>query len=125
LKYIFGDKTFKKQLISVSEKHSFFPYYITITSSIFFSHKIVELLFSKLFKIPSLSFKISSLNKLTPVTYIRYFSLLPSILAIAAAVFGKISFGNAENMFSLLTFDLIALTSISLLSTIWATQRSL
>jgi hypothetical protein len=59
------------------------------------------------------------------VTYIRYFSLIPSIVAITAAVLGKISFENLENMFSLLTWDLIALTSISLISTIWVAQRSL
>lgn len=59
------------------------------------------------------------------MTYIRYFSLIPSIVAIIAAVLGKISFENLENMFSLLTWDLIALTSISLISTIWVAQRSL
>jgi hypothetical protein len=41
LKYIFGDKTFKNQLVSIGQKFSFFPYYFTITCSIFFSHKII------------------------------------------------------------------------------------
>lgn len=50
--------------------------------------------------------------------------MVPSLLAIAAAVFGRFSF-DTEQMFSLLTWDLITLTSISLISTIWTAQRSI
>lgn len=56
--------------------------YSCIITSIVISHKFIEILFSNLFESGFFIYKVSNKKDLVPLNYIRYISLLPSVLAI-------------------------------------------
>lgn len=59
-------------------------FYLIIIASLMFSHKFSEILFSNLFRHAFFVFKVKSVLKFSPLNYIKYFSLLPSLVGIAA-----------------------------------------
>jgi hypothetical protein len=56
--------------------------YSCIITSLILSHKFIEILFSNLFESGFFIYKVTAKKDLVPLNYIRYFSLLPSVLAV-------------------------------------------
>lgn len=82
-KYVWKDEKFQMQYKKLGKtKTGPCVTYSCIVTSIVFSHKFIEILFSNLFESNFFIYKVSAKKDLVPLNYIRYVSLLPSVLAI-------------------------------------------
>jgi len=99
--------------------------YSTIGVSIVLSAKYIELLFSNLFESTYFVYKVSDKIKFTPINYTRYASLLLSVIAVIGA--GIANYERQTQSLSSLVYiqsvDLIIVTMISFLASIWCTIR--
>ena len=94
--------------------------------SIVLSHKWLDILFSNLFEINHCIYKISGINKLTPINYIRYVSVVASIIAITgAAIAGyDTQTGSIHSMTFMESIDLIIVTIVACILSTVATKRN-
>lgn len=84
-KYIWEDEKFARHLERMKgSKLGNISFYLIIFASLMFSHKFSEILFSNLFRHTFFVFKVKSVLKFSPLNYVKYFSLLPSLVGIAA-----------------------------------------
>lgn len=82
-KYVWKDEKFQMQYKKLGKtKTGKCVTYSCIITSIVFSHKFIEILFSNLFESNFFIYKVSAKKDLVPLNYIRYISLLSSVLAI-------------------------------------------
>ena len=93
--------------------------------SVITSHKWIEILFSNLFEVRYFTFKVEDKLKMTPFNYIRYFSVIPSLIAITGASIS--SFEHQPSKMGSLVFiqslDLIIVTILAAIVGLWVTVR--
>lgn len=86
-RYIWEDTKFQgnlKKLRNKTKTGVSVTYTCFVTTAVL-SHKFVEILFSNLFEAGYFIYKVEDKTKLTPLNYIRYVSLVASVLAIVGA----------------------------------------
>jgi hypothetical protein len=126
-KYIWTDDKFQSNVKRLRNKTKCgmpMTYLLLILSGIL-SHKIIDLLYSNLFELSCLTYKVSLTNKLTPLNYIRYASLACSLLAIvgaAAANYQSQPLQLGSTVF-IQSIDLIIVTLLAAIAGILATKR--
>lgn len=99
--------------------------YFFIGVSVLFSHKWMDLLFSNFFETAHCIYKVTIVNKLTPLNYIRYASIFASIIAIAgAAIAGYDTQAyKSSSIIFMQSLDLIVVTVVSCIFSIVVTKR--
>jgi len=100
--------------------------YTFVGISISLSHKWLDILFSNLFEVDHCIYKVSIVNKLTPLNYMRYVSILASIIAIggaAAAGYDTQSYKTNSVTF-MQSIDLIIVTIVACIFSIVVTKRN-
>lgn len=126
-KYVWPDEKFQLHLsrLAAKTKCGKCSTYLTLVLSVALSSKIPDLLFSNLFETQYFLYKVTQVNKFTPLNYIRYFSLLPTLLAIVGA--GMANYEVQTLSLSSLAFiqsiDLIVVTLLAAIIAIWSTVR--
>lgn len=126
-KYVWEDDKFeshKKKLRRTRCSLSMTYFFIGI--SMVLSHKWLDILFSNLFEVNHCIFKISEVNKLTPLNYIRYISILASIIAIgggAVAGYDTQSY-NTNSITFMQSIDLVIVTVVACIFSIVVTKRN-
>lgn len=125
-RYVWSDSKFQQCLLRL-RKTCFgrVMIYMCCTVAVILSHKHICLLFSNLFGSKFFKYKVSSLSKLTPLNVVRYCSLVPSILALAAGGvlnYGVQSLGTASVVF-IQSIDSIVVTLLALVFAVWVTIR--
>lgn len=126
-RYIWKDEKFEQNAkkLRAKTKCGIPMTYILLVLSGILSHKIVDLLFSNLFELGYLIYKVSMVSKLTPFNYIRYASLLPSIIAIVGAAIANYQaqpFQLNSSVF-IQSIDTIIVTIIAAIAAIATTKR--
>ena len=127
-RYIWADDKFQSQMGKLASKTrcGVSVLYLVLVLSVAMSHKVLELLFSNLFQTSYLTYKVTQVNKFTPLNYIRYCSILPTVLAVVGA--GMANYEVQTLTLSSLVFvqsiDLIIVTVLSAIAGLWATVRT-
>ena len=86
---------------------------------------MLQIFFSNFLGSRHFSYKLSTVNKLVPLNYLLYVSALPSVLAIVGASIVSYEFqtqGAGSSLF-LASIDLIIVTLIGIITSIWVTNR--
>lgn len=126
-KYLYPDSKFYKQMINNSQKSVLgkCPLYTIIIISFSSSHKLFQILFSNFLGSRHFSYKLSTVNMLVPLNYLLYISTFSSIIAVVGASIVSYQFQSVgvNSAIFLASIDLIIVTLISIISSIWVTNR--
>jgi hypothetical protein len=94
--------------------------------AIMFSHKGLQLLFSNFLGSKHFSYKLKSVTHIIPLNYILFTSILPSCAAIAGGSLISYELQNyaAQSSSFIASIDMIIITIIGIILSIWVTNRS-
>ncbi len=100
--------------------------YTIIIISFATSHKILQIFFSNFLGSRYFSYKLSTVNKLVPLNYLLYISVLPSVLAIVGASIISYEFQSqgVSSASFLASIDMIIVTLLGIITSIWVTNRN-
>ena len=127
-KYIWVDDKFQNHYKKLSSKTKcgVSVTYTTLILTASLSHKIIELLFCNIFQASYFLYKVTQVNIFTPLNYIRYVSIVPTILAVVGAGIAnyEVQFLKLSSFMFVQSIDLIIVTLLAALAGIWVTIRN-